>query len=208
MQPLKPYFYGATTKNAHLPNNGKATKGALGNMKIYHQNKNSEYMLLLADAIITGGNKSNRLSAIFDFMENTAYEGRVYVRNGNICKNGKVMSNDEIKAELGNEYSTKEGKAYRGDTELKESMVLKEGNYTGKGVDTIQFESAVKVGKQGILDLNNSNDYQATMDSLNQTFSKSTDAVHELRYEDYFIQQEITSHFESHEQMMGSRIEL
>lgn len=205
MQPLKPYFYGATTKNAHLPNNGKATKGALGNMKVYHQNKNSEYMLLLADAIITGGNKSNRLSAIFDFMENTAYEGRVYVRNGNICKNGKVMSNDEIKAELGNEYSTKEGKAYRGDTELKESMVLKEGNYTGKGVDTIQFESAVKVGKQGILDLNNSNDYQATMDSLNQTFSKSTDAVHELRYEDYFIQQEITSHFESHEQMMGSQ---
>ena len=73
MQPLKPFLYGATTKNAHLPNNGKATKGALGNMKVYHQNKNSEYMLLLADAIITGGNKSNRLSAIFDFMENTAY---------------------------------------------------------------------------------------------------------------------------------------
>jgi hypothetical protein len=45
MQPLKPFVYSNTTKES---------VGRLGKLKVGMQNKNSEYLLLMMDAIIQG----------------------------------------------------------------------------------------------------------------------------------------------------------
>lgn len=69
-QPLKPFVYSQVRKSS-----GAKT---MKELKVPIQNKNSEYLLILADAIMRGGNQVNRLSAIYDFMEESAYDNGVY----------------------------------------------------------------------------------------------------------------------------------
>lgn len=64
-QPLKPFVYtqvNKTTESSKRPN-----------QKVPMQFKNSEYLILLTDAIMRGAKKDNLLSSIFDFMESTHY---------------------------------------------------------------------------------------------------------------------------------------
>lgn len=106
-QPEKPFVYSQIRKNSGVE--------TMAELKVGVQNKNSEYLLILADALMRSGNEANRLTAIYDFMEDTAYTGR-------ISKNGKVT---------------------------------KEGSYNARGIDTIQFVSAVNAGSMGVIDINN-----------------------------------------------------
>ena len=151
IQPLKPFVYSQIEKNSYVD--------TMPTLKVGLQNKNSEYMILLADAIIRGAKSSSKLTALFDFMESTAYDAN--------------------------------------------------GNYTGKGIDTIQFESAVKVGLEGVIDINNLgyNDIIKTLNNrIHSDINEYDDRyVHSFPYEDYAIQQEVPAHLRDHRQLLGSQ---
>lgn len=183
-QPLKPFVYSQITKDAGV-------EGApLGKMKVPVQYKNSEYLLVMADAILQGENtgRPNLLRAIFEVMEESHYD--------------------------------------------------KKGNYKTDGIDTAQFESTVKSGLMGRINLNDLvNDsngesiakarmeaaiYEATPKETTEvnpeTGVEETKTIYErtgqynsatvdaVPFEDYCLQQEVPEHFKEHEQAHGSQL--
>lgn len=183
-QPLKPFVYSQITKDAGV-------EGApLGKMKVPVQYKNSEYLLIMADAILQGENtgRPNLLRAIFEVMEESHYD--------------------------------------------------KKGNYKTDGIDTAQFESAVKSGLMGRINLNDLvNDpngesiakarmeaaiYEATPKEITEvnpetgveeaktiyerTGQYNSAAVDAVPFEDYCLQQEVPEHFKEYEQAHGSQL--
>ena len=70
-----------------------------------------------------------------------------------------------------------------------------------RGIDTVEFVSAVKHGISGVVDISSDTlDYQETMDILKSNIytddsNYNSSIVHEIPFEDYCIQQEIPSHF-------------
>ena len=168
-QPLKPFVY------THLEKNLGVDNAPIHTMHVAFQAKNSEYLLIMADALIKGeqmksGNlsKPNLLSAIYRVMEDS----------------------EKI-------------------------------NPT-KGIDTVQFESAIKSGLQGALDIHQFSDTKGGEDAaytfmMNQVYKMddkgqrtneyNTDTfVHEASYNDYCLQQEVPEHFKNHSQAHGSQI--
>ena len=141
--------------------------------KVAVQQKNSEYLILLADALLRGKGKKTALGAIFDFMESTAYNG----------------------------------------TEHNNST------YNARGIDAILFESNVKSGLQGGIDINglSYNDIIKTLNEkayYNEDHTPSADNdndvyddcyVHTFDFNDYGFQQEVPAHLVDHEQLMGSQ---
>ncbi len=155
-QPLKPFLYSQIEKDGHNP--------YLPKLKVGVQNKDSEYLLVMADALMRGQGVQSKLTALFDVMEES--------------QGMKIVGN------------TLQGEA------------------NTKGIDTIQFESTVKTGLMGALDINN-----LSYDEIKELFKKkmynadgsyNMDNVHELPFEDYSLQQEIPKHFQG-EQQQGSQ---
>ena len=163
-QPLKPFVYTQISKPGY--------NDLLPEIKMGVQNKNSEYTLLIADAIMRRGRIANKLSAIYDFME--------------------------------------------------ESQHNSDGTLNGKGIDTVQFESTVKVGLTGVIDLNDERDkdgniiHYKTEQEIREALEKAyiyedgnktynQDYVHEIPFEDYIIQQNVPDHFREHQQAHGSQ---
>ena len=156
-QPLKPFVYSQATKKSGVEGS------PIQNMKVNMQFKNSEYLLIMADAILQGEKtgKPNLLRAIYEVMEESA------------------------------------------------------DKYPTQGIDTVQFESAVKAGLHARIDLNQCLD----MENGEQVAKKLMEAaiyneergyynttyVHETPFEDYTIQQEVPAHFKDHEQAHGSQ---
>ena len=180
-QPMKPFVYSQIRKPG-----GSST---LSEIKVPIQNKNSEYLLLLADALMRGGKKQSKLAAIFDFMEESAYDGR------------KTSFNPKT-----NTYE-----------------VIEEGTYNGIGIDTVQFNSAVKSGESGVIDINSVDSYEDVKKILNDAVYLNSDRtapadnnhdrynanyVHTYSFEDYGIQQEVPAHLADHEQLMGSQMRI
>jgi exodeoxyribonuclease-5 len=96
-----------------------------------------------------------------------------------------------------------------------------------KGIDTVQFESSIKSGLQGKMNIYQFRDMEGGEDAaytfmMNQIFKEETDAtgkrvyrnyntdtfVHETSYEDYCLQQEVPEHFKEHSQAHGSQIRM
>ena len=180
-QPMKPFVYSQIRK--------PGGSSALSEIKVPIQNKNSEYLLLLADALMRGGKKQSKLAAIFDFMEESAYDGR------------KTSFNPKT-----NTYE-----------------VIEEGTYNGIGIDTVQFNSAVKSGESGVIDINSVDSYEDVKKILNNAAYLNSDRtapvdnnhdrynanyVHTYSFEDYGIQQEVPAHLADHEQLMGSQMRI
>lgn len=176
-QTLKPFVY------THLTKNLGVADAPIHTMHVPFQAKNSEYLLIMADAMIQGEvsksgelGRPNLLRALYDIMEDSAYDGRERDASG---------------------------------------KVTKVGTYNGRGIDTFQFESAIKSGLQGALDLGQFIDMQggraAAYEYLkgklyNADGTYNTDNyVHEASFEDYCIQQEVPDHFKSHKQSEGSQ---
>lgn len=183
-QPLKPFVYSQIEKSSGVAN------APLNKLKIPVQNKNSEYLLIMADAILQNENtgRPNLLRAIYEVMEESHYD--------------------------------------------------ENGNYKTDGIDTVQFESTVKSGLMGRINLNKYiNDangeakakavmeaciYETapkTVQEVNpetgeledvtvntRTGKYSQTYVHELPFEDYCLQQEVPEHFKNHEQVHGSQL--
>ena len=183
-QPLKPFVYSQIEKSSNVPN------APLDRLKVPVQNKNSEYLLIMADAILQNENtgRPNLLRAIYEVMEESHYD--------------------------------------------------EDGNYKTDGIDTVQFESTVKSGLMGRINLNKYiNDangeakakavmeaclYETapkTVQEVNPETGEPEDVtintrtgkynqtyVHELSFEDYCLQQEVPEHFKNHEQVHGSQL--
>lgn len=158
-QPLKPFVYTQISKPAN------AEGAPITNLKVAIQNKNSEYLLIMADAILQGEDtgRPNLLRAVYEVMEE----------------------------------STKSDST--------------------KGIDTVQFESTVKSGLMGAIDIKQFQyaedgevKAKAAMraaiyaDGKGGEYNSST--VHEIPFEDYCLQQEVPPHFKNHEQAHGSQI--
>lgn len=96
-----------------------------------------------------------------------------------------------------------------------------------KGIDTVQFESAIKSGLQGKMNIFQFRDMEGGEEAaytymMNQIFKEDTGAtgervyrnyntdtfVHEASYEDYCLQQEVPEHFKEHSQAHGSQIRM
>lgn len=145
-QPLKPFVYSQIEKKGYNP--------YMPTLKMGVQQKNSEYCLILADALMRSVGEQSTLTAIFDFMEESH------------------KTNPE------------------------------------KGIDTIMFNSAVKAGLMGVLDINDLSyddvvKHLKDMSGINQG-EYDDRYVHTIPFEDYSIQQYNPAHFEG-EQQMGSQ---
>ena len=183
-QPLKPFVYSQIEKSSDVKN------APLDKFKVPVQNKNSEYLLIMADAILQNEHtgRPNLLRAIYQVMEESHYD--------------------------------------------------ENGNYKTDGIDTVQFESTVKSGLMGRINLNKYvNDangeakakavmeaclYETaptTIQKFNEKTGEMEDAiidtrtgkysetyVHEFSFEDYCLQQEVPEHFKNHEQVHGSQL--
>lgn len=150
-QPLKPFVYTMITSNSGV-------EGApIQKMMYGMQNKNSEYLLVMADALLRNEETSrpNLLKVIFEAMEGSFEDGV-------------------------------------------------------NGIDTIQFDSAVKTGLSGVVDLNSvtSEDEAAAIlhDAIYSDNGFNSDYVEEFATEDYSIQQNNPEHFKDHFQAEGSQI--
>ena len=89
------------------------------------------------------------------------------------------------------------------------------GKYNGIGIDTVQFESAVKSGSMGVIDINEASTKEEVFEILldnvyhdNQLKIYNNQRVHEIPYEDYGIQQEVPNHLLDHEQLQGSQMRI
>lgn len=183
-QPLKPFVYSQIIKDVGVDG------APLDKLKVPVQYKNSEYLLIMADALLQGEDtgKPNLLRAIFEVMEESHFD--------------------------------------------------KDGNYKTDGIDTAQFESTVKSGLMGRINLNDLvNDpngesiakarmeaaiYEATAKEVKETNSETgveetktiyertgaynNSAVDVVPFEDYCLQQEVPEHFKEHEQAHGSQL--
>ena len=69
-------------------------------------------------------------------------------------------------------------------------------------IDVMQFESTVKVGLQGILDINDMTDRKQIVDYI----MSNRDSWQQLAYEDYKIQQPIPNHLQDSDQLFGTQI--
>lgn len=78
-------------------------------------------------------------------------------------------------------------------------------------IDVVQFESTTKVGKQGVINLNSANDYEATMKVLGNATgiaygTENPNVVHKVSYEDYGIQTATPEHAIDAVQLVGTQI--
>jgi hypothetical protein len=181
-QPLKPFAYSQVAKESGV------VGAPIQNLKMGIQNKNAEYLLIMADAILKGEqtSKPNLLRAIYEVMEDSH-------------KNA-------------------------------------DGTVKVDGIDTVQFNSAVKTGPRNgisVKDLINNPNGEAILKSrINQSIYKwdtkqvtnensennentnvhtktseyNSDYIHELDLDGYCLQQEVPAHFMEHEQSHGSQI--
>lgn len=181
-QPLKPFVYDQIIKNSGLD-------APLSKLKIPVQYKNSEYLLIMADAILQGEetSKPNLLRAIFEVMEESHFD--------------------------------------------------ENGNYKTDGIDTVQFESAVKSGLMNPINLNDlvnnpngeaiakarmeASIYESIPEEIevlnpktNQKEKKTIyrrtgkynlNTVDEASFNSFCLQQEIPAHFMDKEQSHGSQ---
>lgn len=165
-QPLKPFVY------TQIEHETGINDGGLPSIKMGVQNKNSEYLLILANAITQNEDTGlpNYLKAIYQVMEDS----------------------------------------HKGTTGTK-------GNHIPRvdGIDTVQFESTVKTGKTGLIDITDAGSTEEAIALLEdavyenkEEHSYNSTYVQELNFEDYCIQQEVPEHFKDHEQQQGSQIRM
>ena len=165
-QPLKPFVYSQISKSTGVEN------APMSKLKVGIQNKNSEYLLVMAEALIQNEDtgKPNLLRAINEFMEETA------------------------------------------------------DRFPTKGIDTIEYGSAVKVGKQTrLIDISKATSVEDAKEIMRSSVfpdykrgtwatyqakdpnNPYTEKVDTIPVEDYSIQQEVPAHFRDHQQAEGSQ---
>lgn len=139
-------------------------------LRVPVQFKNSEVLLIFAGALEANVGLDSQLAALYRFMEDSHYSGR-------IVRNGKVIS---------------------------------KGIYRQDGIDSVQFESCVKVGMNSKLDINNmspTDTYNALRNHVYQADgSYNVNNINEYGIDGYVTQQEVPFHLYNHEIQIGSQM--
>ena len=136
-QPLKPFVYGQIEKPA-MDRGRRDIATPLSKLKVPVQFKNSEYLLIMADAILQNENtgKPNLLRAIYEVMEESAEgdntaRGIDTIQFESTCKSG-LMAPIDIK-----QYYNKEGGEAMAKIALREAIYNEDGSYN---TDTYVYE--------------------------------------------------------------------
>lgn len=176
-QPLKPFVYSQIEKSIGVDG------APMRNLKMGVQNKNSEYLLIMADAMLQGENtgKPNLLRAIYNVMESSHYDEVTgeYKRDGiDTVQFVSAVKAGETGALSLNEYLNDE------NGEAIAENVLKAHIYNT--TTTINPETGEAVERR---EYNNN-------------------VVHAIPFEDYCLQQEVPQHFREHGdgQLHGSQL--
>ena len=183
-QPLKPFVYSQITKDAGI-------KGApLGKMKVPVQYKNSEYLLIMADAILQGENtgKPNLLRAIFNVMEESHFD-----ENGNYKTDGIDTAQFESTVKSG----------LMGRINLNDLV----NDPNGESIAKARMEAAIyKVTAKEMTEVNPETGAEETKTIYERTGAYNNSTVDAVPFEDYCLQQEVPEHFKEHEQAHGSQL--
>lgn len=166
-QPLKPFVY----TNVHKHSNA----GEMTNLKVGMQFKNSEYLLIMADALLRGEDtgKPNMLRALFDVMEDSVKYTITVDKEGNINRTPKT---DRTKGIDSFQFASAVKAGLQGTISLKD--------FIDKGGNTKEYIESLIYNENG--------EYVETR-------------VHTFPAEDYSIQQEVPKHFMEHSQAHGSQ---
>ena len=183
-QVLKPFVYSQMKKDSGVPN------APMTKLKSPVQNKNSEYLLILADAILQGENtgKPNLLRAIFEVMEESHFtEDGKYKRNGI----DTIQFGSAVKSSLTGTINLNRFINHPNGEALAKAY-LKSCLYKSETVDTTR--------------INPETSEMETVPLTRLTNEYNTDFVQEFSYEDYCLQQEVPEHFKEHYQVHGSQL--
>lgn len=182
-QPLKPFVYSQIEKSSGV------SEAPIETFKIPIQFKNSEYLLIMADALLSRENtgKPNLLRAIYEVMENSHFD-----ENGNYKTDGI----DTIQFES----TTKSGLS--GKIELNDLV----NNPNGEALAKARLEAAIyETTEREITVINPKTGKEETKVIYEKTGNYNNVAVDTVPFEDYCLQQEIPEHFKNHEQIFGSQ---
>lgn len=174
-QPLKPFVYSQIIKDLNI------SEAPLSSLKVPVQFKNSEYLLILADAILQGEEtgRPNLLRAIFNVMEESHFD-----------QNGKYKTDgiDTIQFES----TTKSGLS----TPINIAEFVENPN--GEALATAKLKAYIYKTEEVKGEEGEESTYRIT----NQY---DLNVVDVMPFEDFSIQQEIPEHFKNHEQPQGSQ---
>lgn len=165
--PFKPFVYTQLKKTT-----GTETRPE---QKVPMQIKNSEYLLLLGDALLRSTKNKTTLNALFDFMESTAYDSETHnLSTYNGIGIDCVAFGSNVKSGLKGEIDIfKYGKKYNDVIRALNEAVYYNEDHTGS-------------------EDNNGDRYDDQF-------------VHTFDFNDYGFQQEVPAHLVDHEQLMGSQ---
>lgn len=183
-QPLKPFVYSQITKNAGI------SRAPLSTLKVPVQYKNSEYLLIMADAILQGENtgKPNLLRAIFEVMEESHYDS-----NGNYKTDGidTVQFESAVKSSLMG----------------KINLIDLVNDPNGESIAKARMEAAIyEVTAKEVKEINPETGVEETKTIYERTRAYNNSTVDVVPFEDYCLQQEVPEHFKEHEQAHGSQL--
>lgn len=182
LQPLKPFVYTQSMRSTNVDD------APISTLKMPIQYKNSEYLLLMADALMQGENtgKPNLLRAIMEVMEESHYD-----KDGNY----KLDGIDTVTFES----ATKSGITQAID--LTKYLNAENGEILAKrDLESHVYERELQTTTQA-----NEKGELEEVDTLVPTGNYDSNFVIEYAAEDYSIQQEIPSHFQEHDQAIGSQ---
>lgn len=182
-QPLKPFVYSQIEKSSGVSGSPIET------FKTPVQFKNSEYLLIMADALLSGENtgKPNLLRAIYEVMENSHFD-----ENGNYKADGI----DTIQFES----TTKSGLS--GKIGLNDLV----NDPNGEALAKARMEAAIyETVEKEITITNPETGKEETKVIYEKTGNYNNVAIDTVPFEDYCLQQEIPEHFKNHEQIFGSQ---
>ena len=182
-QPLKPFVYTQTTMDSGVK------EAPLKHLKVGVQNKNSEYLLLMADALMQGEKtgRPNLLRAIMETMEESHYD-----ENGNYKVDGIDTFQFKSAVKVG------------GVSAINLSDLV--DNPKGEAIAKQRLKNAIYNSEVIKLnELNPKTGLEETIETTVSTGEYNPSIVTEYAAEDYCLQQEIPEHFKDHHQVIGSQ---
>lgn len=181
-QPLKPFVYGMLEKNLGV------NEAPINTVLEPFQAKNSEYLLIMADALLQNEKTSqpNLLRAIYNVMEDSYFTGRKRDADGNITEYGAYNNRgiDTI------QFESSIKSALQGAVDVAQHWNDIDGE--AKAIEMLENVIYKKDGNGNIL----RDQYEE------DTYVQKTD------YDNYCIQQEVPEHFRDHDQTHGSQIRM
>lgn len=186
LQPAKPFVTSSMAKYSGSP--------TMELRRVPLQDKNSEYLIILAEALARGTGKRSKLTAICDFMEQTAKFGNGHqgIDTVHFASVNKVGASGIIDT---NEFD----RQYKGSDEdynktLTEYMLSKIRRKTDDKALQEQFNNEDTLVGEGKL--------------KREEALYNNNYVDTIAIEDYIIQQEVPAHLLEHEQLYGSQIRI